>query len=481
MKLPAEESVIAFKDLLKVYQQEIESLSKRCRQGETAFGELNLGLNKLSERPTQQTTSSEEASKLKLEIHDLEKELMTMKNQDVAVRRLEARVKELETQKKTDIGLIEAEAIKRLDEAETKATIRIENMNAELEHMRNRGKAVEAELAELNQLRLLDRQKAELGIKAKEDEIYNLNHEIENLQVKVSSNAGSSGTLSMYKELVEKGEARISVLDREVQSLKAELAKGAESHTRDKSSLEQRISDERAARKLAEDTISGIRNIVAESDSEGVSLEIVIRKTIEKVTSDASLARASLEEVRAENLCLIDQLNRKITEDSNVAVQRSFDEVTSVPTTGTNDVVSIIQAQRDRFRTRVLELESERDQLKQSQFDQSNRINVLLGESRKIENEKNFWKSQSVEQKIKSPVDIELGSMTATGAPSLSSAAKKRTHGQPGDMEQTLTSILVWGLGNPVTRRACLLYLITLHLLVFFVLYRLSSILSSSK
>jgi hypothetical protein len=104
----------------------------------------------------------------------------------------------------------------------------------------------------------------------------------------------------------------------------------------------------------------------------------------------------------------------------------------------------------------------------------------MLSDQRKMENEKNFWKSQSVEQKVKSPPsDIELGAMSSNGPPSLTSI--KRRVAASNDMEQTLTSILVWGLGNPVTRRAAFGYLITLHLLVFFVLYRLSAILSSQK
>ena len=148
-----------------------------------------------------------------------------------------------------------------------------------------------------------------------------------------------------------------------------------------------------------------------------------------------------------------------------------------------DDVVSIIQSQRDRFRARVLELESERDALKQSQFEVDNRINVLMSEKKKLESERNFWKSQSSTSKTKSG-DVELGPIggdSSGSAPNLASVRRRIAGSGAQDLEQTVTSIMVWGLGNPVTRRAGLVYILTLHILVFMVLYRLSSIVSGGN
>jgi DNA repair exonuclease SbcCD ATPase subunit len=364
-------------------------------------------------------------------------------------------------------------------------TLRMDTLKSEIEMYKNRTKALEGEIAELNQLRLLDRQKTEQSLKAKQDEIASLTREIENLQVKLSANSGSSGTVNMYKELVEKSESRIAALNNEVQTLRSRLSQEQIGFSEEKGLLSNRL---RQAENLASDLASRLEsvnqtfeNAFGPDTENSDSLDCLIQKKANKLSDDLHGLKNTVEELRAENERLTDDLNRKVSESADRKEKDPQEQIHSVPNNGTDDVVSIIQSQRDRFRSRVLELESERDQLKQAQFDLNNRINVLIADCRKIENEKNFWRAQSVEHKLKSPAEIELGSVSSGGPPSLASVVKRRQGNSSGDMEQTLTSILVWGLGNPVTRRAALLYLVTLHMLVFFVLYRLSSILSTTK
>jgi len=486
MKLSPEDSVAAFRDLLRVYQLEVENLSKRCRLGETAFMSLSSGLDQVPATPVAplSVSNSSEISSLKAEIRDLEKELMTMKNQDVAVRLLEARIKEMENQRKAELGVAETEMAKRLEEAANQARFRIESLQSETERFRGKVSALEVELAEGNQLRLLERQKADQTVKMKQDEINSLNDEIESLKVRISTASGASGTVNMYKELVEREEERITALDREVENLKTQLSSEQQNVKQANSELQVKTEELGRIRDEKVQESGKIRTSVETALGPVGDLPIAdfLQKAIGDFTSDARAFKKKVDELQAVNVRLESELKAKAAEINELKNSQSSspEQITTVANASSDEVVSIIQAQRDRFRSRVLELESERDQLKQSQFELNNRINVMLSDQRKMENEKNFWKSQSAEQKVKSPPsDIELGAMSSNGPPSLTSI--KRRVAASNDMEQTLTSILVWGLGNPVTRRAAFGYLITLHLLVFFVLYRLSAILSSQK
>ena len=488
MKLTPEEASSAFMGLLKEYQVEIETLSRRCRSSESAFQSLYTGLSKSSRLdPMSHVDKADEINALKSEMKDLEKELLTMKNQDVRVRQLEGRLKELESQKKAELANIENDWSRKFQESEAQFAISSDRLKAELESKSSQLESVKVEIAQINRSRDIELQRANQVALSKQDEINNLVEQIEALQVRASSASSSEGTVNSYKELVQQSESRIKVLENDLEIMRNNLSTESTLYMAEKSKLLAETSSLRADNSKKEQMLSAVETVLS---SHGINagstpLEDVLVALLRRIDSDGVSVKEMNAKLMEENANLRNEVDIKTNEIRSLrdypGARKALTEenIPTAATMGTDDVVSIIQAQRDRFRQRVLDLEGERDNLKQAQFELHNRINVLVGENRKVETEKNFWKTQSVEQKVRSPGDIELGSLSSNNAPNLSSL--RRRVGASGDMEQTITSILVWGLSNPIVRRAGLLYLVTLHLLVFFVLYRLSSILSSSS
>ena len=499
MKLPPEQSVTEFMELLKAYQLEVESLSKRCKTSESAFVHITGVLTALPDPVTLSGSPSDipagrDMQALREEVKDLEAELMKMKNQEVTVRRLEARLKELESQKDGDMGAAEAEFDRRRNEMEHTSNVTTDRLQAEIDNIRNRNRTLETEMAEMNKSHFSEKTKFDQLFQAKQDEINALSHQVETLQDRLAVNAGLTGggsnTVDMYKELVDKSEDRIRTLD-------AELAQAKISHNREVSRMSSQLDQ---LRKEKETITSKHEKVNAEMASVTEVLRKFFGSPTDGANASATVLIASMEariatyvaEVQSANLKISDlktETRRMLMElqgkDEEVqrlksqqlhGSQSAVDDIVAV--SGGDDVVSIVQAQRDRFRTRVLELETERDSLKQNQFELNNRISVLAGEKKKVETERNFWKSQNSGSESKSS-DVELGAMGGHAPPTLASV-KRRIAGSH-DMEQSVTSLVIWGLGNPVTRRAGLVYILTLHLLVLMVLYRLSSIVSSNS
>jgi chromosome segregation ATPase len=477
MKLSPEEAASAFGPLLREYQLEVEGLSKRCRFAEGAFAQVHSGLSKM---PPAVPDNSSELETLKSELADLERELTKMRNQDITVRRLETRVKELEAQKKADMSSMENEVARRIEEAEAQFNIKSQQQKSELERAIVRGNQLESEVTRLSNTLSADRQKYDQTVLSKQEEITSLTQQIETLQVKVTSVSSSGeGTLSLYKDLVDKGEIRVKFLEKELETVKAQTANANQKLVEQVRVLTESLNQSDAQLQEQSAHVAAIESLLTKYKAEGPNIEEQLHAVLKEHESKLATLSKLEQSMKGEISKLKQEISSKDSEIQTLKNDASSSGVVLpvAASNSTDDVVAIIQAQRDRLRQRVLDLESERDSLKQTQFELNNRINVLAGETRKIENEKNFWKAQSVENKGKSPGDVELGSFSSNGPPSLSSVRKRTTN----DMEQTVTSILVWGLANPVTRRAGLVYLLTLHLLVFFVLYRLSSILSSSS
>ena len=483
MKLAPEEASAAFQDLLRAYQVEVESLSKRCRMGENAFTELRSGVSQLPlATPSQIADKSDEIRALKLEVKDLEAELNTMRNQDVQVRRLEARLRELESQRKYDSSALESEFARRHEDMELQFANRTQQLQSELEFSSNRVLAAEAELVELNKVRMAEKQKMDQLMNSKQDEILHLSQKVEDLQVKEGTANSQAGSLDMYKDLLGKSEERLASVEQELRSARSGGVQDKAAFEAERGALNAQLWTLAESNKELSARYAQLTAVVNELSGGGVDdPETGIQETVSDLRARVETQVRDLDVLKHEKVRLEEESRSKSEKISALSARMASEDNGVVTTAASSEeVVGIIQAQRDRFRTRVLELESERDNLKQSQFDASNRINVLSSEIRKIENERNFWKSQSSEVKTRSPGDIELGPVAGTSTPPTLASVKRRMNGS-NEVEQSLTAIIVWGLGNPVTRRAAFAYLLTLHLLVFFVLYRLSSIVSSSS
>ncbi len=485
MKLQPEEALEAMTSLLHGYQSEVESLSRRCKTSELAFSSLSSSLGLLDVTTRQGSPDQLNAiESLKSEIADLERELTGMKNQDITLRKMETRLKEVEAQRKTDKHSADIESARRVEEAKAQSELVIQRHVTEIESARAKLMSLEEEMAESNQRHLLDKNRLEQTLQIKQDEVNNLALEVESLKVALSSTSGSAIALVAYKDLVEKSEQRVASITRELEQQRtqmiqdrAELTRESDIHRQQAAQYEHERQEQCLKYEALRDALEKALGMTGPVESDRLFEDAIVR-----ISSETNSLRAQVDDLRKRNQELEGKtrVGENLTECHVSGHKEAYEQVFRVESSDSNDVFAIIQSQRDRFRSRVLELEAERDQLKLSQFDLNNRIASLVTDARKIENEKDFWKSQSVESKSRSPNgDIELGTLSRGGPPSLTSVRKRIS--STNSMEQTLVSLITWALGNYVTRRVALVYILTLHVLVFFVLYRLSSILSGPK
>jgi len=473
---------------------EVEALSKRCRSSESAFVEMTNLLSVTPQTSVEQgSDTAEEIRSLRTEVKDLERELSKMKNQDLTVRQQASKIKELEAQKVNNMSVMESEYAKKRDEIEMSYSMKLEKLKTELQQMKSKTKSLEGEIEHLNSLRFEEKNKADQLFLSKQEEVNQLMNQVESLEVRVSvGNISNSGTLDLYKDMLAQNEARIHALEQDLIQerrgfdvdqavIRKELEMSLDQNKKLEAECESFASVMDSLKTVIEKSFPGKEvadsRLLVEAISEGASALSSEIDSMKIRLGDLSTERNRL----AQEAQCKDERIEQLLQQSLQSTNEQF-SITQVPP-GSDEVVAIIQAQRDRFRTRVLELEAERDALKNAQQDMSNKLNAVYSERRKIEAERNFWKAHNTDEKIKSPGDVELGAFAQSHAPpSLASVKRRMTGAQSGGMhevEHTLTSMLVWGLGNPLTRRAALMYLITLHLLVFLVLYRISSIVSS--
>ena len=496
MKQEPEEALNSFNDLLRAYQIEVEALSKRCRSSETAFIEMTNVLSAIPSIPMGASDGNiEEVVSLRSELKDLEEELSKLKNQDVTVRQQASRIKELEAQKLNNLSAVETENARKRDEIEMAYSTKLQRLQADLEQVNGKTKSLESEIANLNHLRVEEKYAASKLVLSKQEEVNQLMQQVEALEVRVSvGDSSNPGTLELYKDMLLRNEERIRSLEetllnerKEYELRTAELMEKIDSNRSQHASLE-------AEKWALQNLIDSVKSVADQAFGMRPDCDLAqaLKEGTDNVQQDTEILKARINELQTERNRLVQEAQSKDERIDDLERNRMMIPtnsealaVTHTPT-GSDDVVTIIQAQRDRFRTRVLELEAERDTLKQGHFDMSNKMKAILAEKKKIESENIFWKSQnSSENKPKSPGDVEMGGFGQGQAPPTLASVKRRiTVAQNGgvhELEHSVTSLIVWGLGNPLTRRAALLYLVTLHLLVFLVLYRISSIVSSAR
>ena len=473
---------------------EIESLSRRCKFSEAAFIHLCKTLSPLPD-PSSITMGQKPAPELQYQadrikelqehVKDLESELSQLKNQDITVRRLEKRIQEMESQNRSDFQAVEEDFKRRVEESRQGYIMQIEKWKGEVGTGLERCKCLEAEISDMHATMASDRQQSENALKSSFDEISHLTNEIDILQNKLVSQSGgnmSSAASELYKELLESSEERIISLEAEIKRLEA-LMSSQTSATQDHQGYLERLAQDIQREKdeavmeleRLKANLANCLGAPAVTTSDALISELKV--CLDNHEQEASSRRHEAEDAVTRLNQLAVELEVKSQEIEALKqiqpVQQAFSDEVVGTGRSSGDVASIIQAQKDRLRLKVIELENERDNLKQSHVDLANKLQGMTADRNRIEAERNFWKTNRREAG-----DVELGSMGSSPAPVL---AKRRQTVEPNGPEQHLTSLLVWGLGNPITRRLGLGYLLTLHLLVFMVLYRLSSIVSSSQ
>ena len=446
-------------------------------------------------------------NELRKTIKDLESEMATLKNQDVTVRRLEKRIHEIEAEKQAELAARETFWAQRVDQVRGETDGRIQSLQEQVSKHKREYDLVVEEAKSVQKATLVEKSRYEETIGSKNSEIENLRRQVDHLkeeQVRLNTavaSSASSSNINLYKDIISQSEDRISKLQTELEEARTAAVESRANEEKAKGDLTKetaRLSSEiKATRESFDKVISEMSSVSPQepvkdlTDIPGIVRKLVsIRneqegkeKTLQKELKNLQGRNAELEAAIVKANTELEQ-HKASFKDIPISSNSNEIEMTNTSSAAdSSDMVSILTSQRDRFRSRSLELETERDQLKQGQLDLSNKINILMGDMRRIEQERNFWRSSS-QNKSSSNSDVESGghgrNSGSVTPPVLFSKLKKAATGG-GDFEQAATSLVVYGIGNPIIRRVSLAYLLTLHILVFMVLYRLSSIVSTDS
>ncbi|KAF2069865.1 hypothetical protein CYY_008818 [Polysphondylium violaceum] len=255
-KVADEEKIKNFGSLLKLYQDEVDKLTKRSKFSETCFLGVYKDLNEITDPVPALTAALEEYSKVDIttkleienkklltELNEFKKEFQEIQNQEVTIRRLEDKIKEYENR-------FESSALEKVG-------IREQELRQEFSEKINLIKAREQELSrtnallqeELNKLTIAHSQSESLLLDTKnkyEDELNIKQSEIDMLTTdfeRISSTLSSiqKENLSSREESMKPLVQRVARLEYELIASGASTAKNLETI----SELTQQLASER--------------------------------------------------------------------------------------------------------------------------------------------------------------------------------------------------------------------------------------------
>ena len=279
-----------------------------------------------------------------------------------------------------------------------------------------------------------------------------------------SSTQASSKLVEMYKDHLDKKTEQVAQLENTINQLRAQMEQERQTMRRENLEEIDKLRNELEMNTQARNSdLITIMSLLGGEQTNNMNPIDSIQILANNMKSQIEILTSERDGLLRDNADL---------RNSHINHQTGPDATNSNSIQSTNntnpEMVSFVQAQRDRLKTRVTELETERDTLKKIHSELNSRISQLVADSKRIENERNFWKSQR-------DGDVELGDMQRKSNPP---TLFRKKSGQ--NFEQTFMSLVSHANANPILRRAGLVYLLTLHLLVFIVIYRLSSIVNST-
>lgn len=266
-KLPASDpgKVGKASALLKLYQEEIDSITKRCKAAETAFSDayrniievpdVSLAVSAMLDERTRGHRAAEvelENKRLKDELEAFRKEFSELKNQQVTIRRLEAQAKEAQREA-AEAQQVAAEQ-RAAAEEERMRSVRLEETLAEKDAFvkQLQGEAARAlKASQDSQATLLSmRSSFETQLNALRSEIELLSGELEkkknNANIESASSGGSSNNSNAVKsetsESSPANELKVAQQEIEISRLEHTLAELRESVASEREAFEQRIT-----------------------------------------------------------------------------------------------------------------------------------------------------------------------------------------------------------------------------------------------
>jgi homeobox protein cut-like len=464
-----------FNPLLRSYQKEIDEVTKRARAAESGLSELYQALRDapdpaawLAETARLEAEAGSlrfEHAKLSAEVQEFEAEFGKLKNQDITIRQLQDTIAGMQDEMEAKV----AQAVEsRAAEIETVALEQTQEKMHEWEELL--AKVDVAEREAVDQRRAADLARSELyDMRARlEEHDSSRAQEVELLQEELAHLRASSGqhVASNVQSDIDKLRERQDDVERrrrEEELAKAYLAldaarlEASRAREAEQDASRRRERETEDLRAKLEDKLSRERERVAELQArlERLSSEPAAREEPVEDKSDSRVAELETQLAstrlglgkRDAELAAAKQTLLKLEErvdDQSAVIKKMQHESASVSALGPpgGDVLSIVQEQRDRFRRRMLELESELD----THAVQNKRLGEALERARA--------ESSGLHERLRLARAQSGGDrFPARGAPSLDASS----------LGVRVARIV---LANPVARSLVAGYVFILHLLV---------------
>jgi len=564
-KMGDSEKILTAKDLIKSYQVEIDTLTKRARASDGAFFALYKDLYEApdpahvlriasSARPRAAATELE-MLKLRGEIEAYEAEFKVLKNQDISIRTLEEQVEDLEESMERKVAeqlevvkselevetarkveeVLEREAIleQRLLQAQQciidseRACDRLQSKVFEITKVgEERAAASSAELQILAESN--EKHQAAVGILERENEVLRgrfetsasqsaslpsrtendpmlLAAKLKRVEGEVSELRNDNGRLhkevlsrdrcleaatKAHEENQRKVESHLKSATLEVEALRSDLAQ--RSSVQEVDELRKQL---RQLQKLefnaygGEEEEDGSSGAPTDVESASSTMERMLLVRLRRVENSEMQYRRKADEVEVEASKLSTELSsarevvdglKKLVEklESDLArknnenepplatlLNSDSDHSTSAPP---EDMLSIVQAQRDRFMARITELEKEKAAL-------ARQIATLKSTSQQLQrdNKKLYEKFRSVNKGVVSVEDGLMGetelryrNMYDQTSPFASFGEKRKANEMSMADKITLSTTRMF-LASKQARNIAFFYVLFLHLLVF--------------
>eukprot|EP01087_Luapelamoeba_hula_P011731 TRINITY_DN3228_c0_g1_i1.p1 TRINITY_DN3228_c0_g1~~TRINITY_DN3228_c0_g1_i1.p1 ORF type:complete len:654 (+),score=154.40 TRINITY_DN3228_c0_g1_i1:86-2047(+) len=325
----------------------------------------------------------------------------------------------------------------------------------------------------------------ELQVAQKEIEISRLHEQVGELQSSVENKQ------SEHESQLAVREAKIKQLTTQIESLNKKLQSASAAPAKDTRDREHETAEFQAVRD---------RNRRLESDL------VRLKATVEEMTEELEVTKSQLDAAKAE-VAKLSKLVTKLEDDiassstvpdNPLSVERTglrvsteaglTGESSSINSSNNNlGMVEILCSQRDRFKSRVLELESEarrlRSQLNETQSDTANlrADNVKLYEKmRYLQSYNNFRReSKDVERGLDSEIENRYKGMYEESVNPFVLFNRKEKQARYTALSTAEKVTLRTGrffLANKYSRTFIFFYTLALHLLVFLTLYKLAGV-----
>jgi len=561
-----------FGNLLKLYQEEIDKLTKRSKTAENSFLSLYkllaeapdpvIGINAAMNDSQQSSRDSNrvgeldiENRKLRTELEEFRKEFQEVKNQEVTIRRLEDKIADYETKIQTIVEE-RAQATEKVLKDEQERTV--ENLREREQDLKRQLNNSQEELIKL-QYTLEATQTELLDVKIKNDEKQGINQreldmlldELERARSRFltlerekerSSESDfartqlpplqSSSSADLELEVAQK-DIEISQLKEHIQKLEQQLFGKTNTLKSEVLTLTEQLHSERLKIKQLTEDLKGkptpqeyeevksqldvLRktleyNLGAEEGSEHKTVEGLLKEKNKKLETENIQLKVSVGDLEdqlkeatsklnssQESVGELKKLVAKLEEDigksnsnSNKSVEEMFQKG-AVKASEEQSMLQIVCNQRDRFKSRIMELEAENKQIRLDLESTSRQLESLRSDNislfEKIRYLQSYASAQNDRGKVRNSVDIESGhpdelesrysklyEETVNPFVIFNRKEKYRRYKELNTAEKVVLNGGQFLMSTKFTRTFLFFYSVSLHLLVFATLYRLAHI-----